>query len=300
MNTLPTYLIIAGTTKSATSSVFFYLSKHPEVNPSFYKETRFFLDDTYPLYRPHAYSNQLTDYLKLFTNKQGSLVNLEATPDYLYSTETPQKIHNMLGEQARIVFILRNPTERVISWYKYAKQLGEIGEISFKEFLKIQHEDDTGKQHERVLVQGNYSNYLNNWFTYFTPKQVKIIFLNELQNNEKEVLKSVASFVGINPSYYESYHFEKINETKEVNLNLGHTLFTFYRKQKKNIRKFTYDLKIHTILSKLNTWVEFLYFKLNKKSNHEQIGKDEYQFLEKYYKDEKLKLEILLKQSIKW
>ncbi|MCF8318714.1 MAG: sulfotransferase domain-containing protein [Sphingobacteriaceae bacterium] len=300
MTHIHSHLIIAGTTKSATSSIFFYLSKHPEVNPSFYKETRFFLEESYPLYRPYAYSDKLADYLKLFTSKQDSLITMEATPDYLYSTDTPQKIHQMLGNAVKIIFILRNPTERMVSWYRFAKQMNEIGDISFEEFLKIQTSDNTGKQHQRVLIQGNYSNYLANWFTYFTNKQVKIIFFDELKDHEKDVLISVANFLEINPAYFENYDFQKINQTQEIKLNFWHKLFTLYRNQKKKIRKYSYDSKIQPILSKLNYWVESFYFKANKKQSSEVIGQKEYQFLKTYYQADKIKLEILLNKTIKW
>jgi hypothetical protein len=43
------FLIIGGTSKAGTTSVFNYLQGHPQVRAAFSKETRFYLEKDYPL-----------------------------------------------------------------------------------------------------------------------------------------------------------------------------------------------------------------------------------------------------------
>jgi len=43
------FLIIGGTSKAGTTSLYTYLADHPQICPSALKETRFFLDSDYPL-----------------------------------------------------------------------------------------------------------------------------------------------------------------------------------------------------------------------------------------------------------
>ena len=42
----PNYIIISGTSKAATTSLFKYVADHPEVCPSYVKQTNYFLDSS--------------------------------------------------------------------------------------------------------------------------------------------------------------------------------------------------------------------------------------------------------------
>src|SRR6056297_1307982 len=121
------FLIIGGTTKAGTTSLFKYLSDHPEFCPARFKETRYFLNKNYQLQRTGKGDDYLeNEYNKLFSCEDG-LINLEATPDYLYSENTASFIKNTLsGADVKVVFLLRNPVDRFISWFKFAKQDGKI------------------------------------------------------------------------------------------------------------------------------------------------------------------------------
>ena len=65
------YLIIGGTTKAATTSLFIYLADHPSICAATYKETRFFLSSDYPLpskyrYREDQQGGAVEEYNLLF------------------------------------------------------------------------------------------------------------------------------------------------------------------------------------------------------------------------------------------
>ena len=59
------YIIIGGTTKAATTSLYFYLADHPNVCASNIKETRFFLDADYPLPVKYRLEDGLEKYEKV-------------------------------------------------------------------------------------------------------------------------------------------------------------------------------------------------------------------------------------------
>ena len=100
------YLIIGGTTKAATTSIFSYFSNHPQVCASSIKETRFFLDSDYPVISKYRYEDGLEKYQEFYIHcKQNFKFRLEATPDYLYSKNTAYKISNSLPNSL-LVFIL--------------------------------------------------------------------------------------------------------------------------------------------------------------------------------------------------
>ncbi|MEW6715877.1 MAG: hypothetical protein AB1345_00005, partial [Chloroflexota bacterium] len=86
------FLIIAGTTRAGTTSLFKYLSDHPDVCAASVKETGFFLDADYPNPPPTKYRAEdgLSRYESYFSSCPEKPVRLEATPGYLYSPGAPQ------------------------------------------------------------------------------------------------------------------------------------------------------------------------------------------------------------------
>ena len=160
-NLLKSYLIIGGTTKAGTGSLFKYISDHPEVCGSNTKETRFFFDQScYPLEAFYSLDDGLEKYETFFSHCPEKRFRVEATPDYLYSPSTAQNISNTL-QDVKLLFILRHPVERLVSWYRFSKQQGllskDIGLDTYvnDKFEIIEQGFNTSKhQHLRTLEQG--------------------------------------------------------------------------------------------------------------------------------------------------
>src|SRR5947207_15184121 len=83
------FLIIGGTSKAGTTSVFTYLENHPQIVCSSVKEAGFFLDADYPPPSSKRYQNNgLEANLDRFAcegSQPREKWRLEATPGYLYS-----------------------------------------------------------------------------------------------------------------------------------------------------------------------------------------------------------------------
>ena len=155
------YLIVGGTTKAATTSLFTYLSDHPAVCAATYKETRFFLSDDYPLPSKYRYKDNVEEYHLLFSDSNGMQLRMESTPDYLYCEKARERIAEFLPH-AKLVFSLREPISRLISWYRFAKQIGKLPQtLSFDAYVKLLftstdcHQENE-EQHLKTLQQGCY------------------------------------------------------------------------------------------------------------------------------------------------
>src|SRR6185503_15252511 len=103
-------LIIGGVHKAGTTSVFTYLSQHPDVCASSVKEIGFFM--------PLKYGEQLPslqEYAQYFSNCVSSKrYLLEASPSYIYGKEViAERIKKELGVSIKLIFILRNPADRL-------------------------------------------------------------------------------------------------------------------------------------------------------------------------------------------
>ncbi len=131
------HFLVPGFSKCGTTSLFKYFEFHPEICACRMKESRFFLDAAY-LMQAAGRDHGDQEYGSLFNGCPEKSTGLEATPDYLYSENAARRIKNEL-EDVRMVFILRDPIDRLISWYRFAKMNGLISkEQSIDEYVSVQ------------------------------------------------------------------------------------------------------------------------------------------------------------------
>lgn len=229
------YLIIGGAPKAGTTSLYKWLSDHPEVCASSLKETRFFLDAGYPLPCVKRFNGtNLAEYDGFYRHCRDSdrPLRVDATPDYLYS-RTALRIVELLP-RARIVFILRDPVERMVSWYKYARQKGLISEgVSFDEYVMAQ----VGKPitsdtpvHLRALDQCRYDQYLPAFREAFGEHCLTIDF-NELKADPRLVMARLCLFAGLKDDFYDGYQFKAENVSHQVRNNLVMRGYTSIRRK---------------------------------------------------------------------
>lgn len=111
-------LFIGGVYKAGTTSLFSYLSSHGNIGASSKKELGYFL----PIQFGKSLS-PLDEYLSYFKQLKGSDLRyvMEASPGYIYGGSTiADAMKDLLGE-FKIIFILREPVERLVSFYNYLK-----------------------------------------------------------------------------------------------------------------------------------------------------------------------------------
>jgi len=314
------YLIIGGTTKAATTSLYRYLDDRPDICASTIKETRFFIDDDYPLSPLIAakWSEGIEKYNECFPkNYSPECLRLEASPDYLYSEGTPARIKKYLPN-AKIVFILREPISRLISWYKFAKQKAYIpADISFTEYVEKQLESgrlETAKAEKRksdrvdfvpqsfyfsTLEQGCYSKYLKPYFEALGRENVCIVFYEQLCSDPKSVLKEICDFAGIDPSFYDNYNFEVFNRSQTMKSSNIHAI---YSNCLNGVRKYTHKLPIRPLLRATRQWFDStIYHPLNTRPQEKvEIYSTLESKLKNYYQNEIKELEKLLDRSLPW
>jgi Sulfotransferase family len=306
------YLIIGGTTKAATTSLYYYLSEHPDVCGSTLKETRFFIDSDYPVAPLASHWSQGLDKYEEFFKHDSNLSSprLEATPDYLYSSGTARRIKEALPN-AKIVFILREPISRLMSWYKYAKQRAFISEsMSLEEYIECQLEDKLPSAPEQkddaiaqayffsALEHGRYSAYLQKYFDEFGRDRVYVAFFDDLTQRPQAVLESLCGFAGLDPSFYADYNFKVFNRSETMK-NAG--LHRAYGRFRSGIRKWTHNLPIHMLLRRLRRWFDSIYYPLNTQNSEKMVLSPDIQSkLEDYYQADSQALEKLLGYSVPW
>lgn len=296
------YVIIGGSTKCASSALFIYLAEHPSISRSLIKEHRFFWTGDYELLKKgDNYFDGMEKYDHVFDDKPNAKYRLEATPDYLYSENSAKLIKESLAD-VKMVFIIREPLGRLISWYKYSKQLKKItSETTISEYINVQLQSNeiSPFQHYRAVEQGRYGHYLQKYIELFGAESVMIIDYERLSLNPKEVMFELSGFLKIDSSFYKKYDFKIVNQSFNVK-NVDS--FNKYRALKKMLRR-TFKKALPAFLKKpiSNTFkkIDNVYMKSSSndwgdlKISDEIIGK-----LEAYYSSDKQLLDNLKKLSL--
>ena len=114
-------LFVAGVPKAGTTSLFHYLALHPDVFPSSRKEPGFF----HP-FKIKDMDKNLEAYKKFFAGYSAQRYVMEATPGYFYGGKESADAINNFSPESKIIIVLRNPVQRLFSFYKYKKSLGHI------------------------------------------------------------------------------------------------------------------------------------------------------------------------------
>lgn len=211
-------LIIAGTNKSGTTSLFRYLSDHPQICPSRTKELQFFL---------RADPN-LQDYRNQFPDKPGTTIALEASPQYL--DDGPQVIQRIseLLPHTKLIFVLREPVARLRSFFKsYESRASDLVKgYNFHSFVKdaLSVGSDANVEFQRELNRGCYADHLNHWLATFKPSQIHILFFDRLQQDSKASVQDICRFAGLDPYIYKDYEFAIENKTRQYRFSGFHKI----------------------------------------------------------------------------
>jgi hypothetical protein len=211
--------IIAGTNKAGTTSLFRYLSDHPEVCPSNIKEILFFSG-----LRGEITPEALSSYSSHFAHcRPGSRIRLEASPNYLSGGARVARLIRQCLPEVRLIFILREPVSRLLSDYRRRKERlhEKVRDISSDDYVNAllsaaEHPDRSGS-HDAFsleLKSVTYADLIIQVLAEFPSDRIKILFYDDLAGNEREFVGSACTFLGIDPSFYDSYKFHVENKTR--------------------------------------------------------------------------------------
>ena len=199
---LPNF-IIAGTTRSGTTSLYHYLMQHPEIDFPKLKEPRYFssLNLELPQNGPGDFSVDkklilsFEEYKQLYSNIKNTYVG-DASSEYLYHYDiSAANIKEKLGD-IPIIIILRNPVERAFSAYNnLVRDCRE--DQTFENALdledeRIQNNWDMMWHYKNV---GLYYEQVKTYTQIFS--RVKILIFEDFVQDANSKMKELFDFLGI-------------------------------------------------------------------------------------------------------
>lgn len=196
--TYPNFFVV-GAAKSGTTSLYRYLDQHPEVYMSPMKEPNWFSR----VHAPGRISSVVSEaeYLDLFKRRHAERAAGEASPSYLWDEKAPWRIKEAVPE-AKIIAILRHPSERALS--DYAQTVRWEGEtLPLLEALKQGYyaQPKTYGVTRLYVDLGFYSEQVRRYLEAFDKTQVRIFLYEDLQRDPKALLTSVLEFLEVDPGY---------------------------------------------------------------------------------------------------
>jgi hypothetical protein len=222
LRSLPDFLII-GAQRCGTTSLFKYLSQHPDVYPSFPKEIHFFTNNYQRglnWYRSHFPIVQNNKKKTGRANKE--YITGEATPYYLAHPHAARRIKTTVPD-ARLIVLLRNPVERAYSHYHHEVRMGveplsfeaaiQAEEVRLDKELERMLEDESYRsfnhQHYSYLSRGIYADQIQCWMDYFAPESILILNSDHLSSNPSGTVRQVTDFLELrnwDRIDYRKYH----------------------------------------------------------------------------------------------
>lgn len=202
---LPTFLII-GAPKCGTTSLYHFLSQHPQICMSDEKEPYFFCYSG----REFAFGGpggeefarsivtQQGDYEALFRPVRDHAAIGEATPFYLYCPAAPERIRQLVPN-ARLIAILKNPVDRAFSHYlhfrlRYAEPLETFEEALNAEAGRVAANWGPGYHYQRL---GFYAAQLKRYRSCFEAQQIKVCLQSDLSQFPGRTLEECFDFLGV-------------------------------------------------------------------------------------------------------
>jgi sulfotransferase family protein len=208
----PNFFIV-GAAKAGTTSLYHYLQQHPDVFMPADKEPWYFCGLPNPAPSSSEKYQDFESYLEIFAGAGNCKAIGEASVSYLTSPGAADRIHARYP-QARIIIVLRNPADRVYSWYSFLCQYGIEPGLSLERAL-ADEERRIGTAVERrptwfadecilYFQYGLIAHHIEQFVRRFPRNQIHVVLFDDLKARPKETTRAVFEFLGVDANFTPS------------------------------------------------------------------------------------------------
>jgi len=284
--------IIVGANKSGTTSLYHYLSQHPDIFMSADKEPHYFAPAKWCGHPPMG----LVDYQNLFIDSEHHSAIGEASTGYLYYPESAALIHQKIPD-CRIIIMLRNPVERAFSGYSHERREG-METVSFEQALveekhslrQVNGDDYSFNYVKQCIVSPLIKQYLK----LFTKDQVLICLYDDLVSEPNTLMRSVFNFLKVNENFKGEWNYH-YNASGLPKYQLLHDLIDGSNYLSRRLTKLFFSGRPE---SKLNyVWHQLRDWNINKGGKITILPKTK-TYLHKQFAEEIINLESILNRDL--
>lgn len=201
--------------------MFRWAAAHPQIFTPRTKETRYLNDPGYPLFnhRHNFPAEGMQGYIEIFPYQIGVRAYLEATPDYLYQ-QTALSVLTSLPSKPTIVFLLRDPVDRMLSLFNYA--MNNVGSLrsglSLRDcFFGSRDGVPIGDQILNcAFAHSVYHIWLEKWFSRVDRSRIQVYFFDDLAGDPRSLMRDLCRLIDVDAAFYDSYRFRAENQSYVV------------------------------------------------------------------------------------
>ena len=229
---MPSHLILAGPTRTGTTSLFRYLAMQDGFVPSRKKETDFFLD---AIRGGKAFSYER--YLSEFEDGPSNAWLLEASPLYFAGVRhVAQAIRSTIpaANDVRILITVREPVERIVSLHRHVvtkrnlrESLKPVGLPAFLEQcvdLRSWKFPLAGSISRLGFVEGCYAEGIQQWVDVFGEDSVRLLGFDDLRDDGRSTAALNALCGWLDVSALGEVAMPKENQSRQVKYPSLHRL----------------------------------------------------------------------------
>ncbi len=210
---LPNFFVV-GAQKAGTTSLYHYLSSHPDIYLPSQKETRFFVMD-------ELYSKGIDFYKnEFFSSVSDKKAVGEMDPNYMFFERALDRIGDNLDlAQVKFIFLLRNPVDRAFSHYLMICRRGmeslSCEDAIAQESSRIANGGYYEKVHYSYIRRGFYFSQIERFLSRVDRSQMLFLLTEDLKYKPESCLKEIFSFLDISSNYMptnisNTYHCAKV------------------------------------------------------------------------------------------
>ncbi|TWT80131.1 Sulfotransferase domain protein [Planctomycetes bacterium CA13] len=200
--TLPSFLIV-GAMKAGTTTLYDDLNSHSQIFMPEVKEPDALISD-------EIYGDSVRKkYAQLFDDCPLGCISGEASTTYsklpTYK-RVPERAKQVLGDDLRIIYIVRDPLLRATSHHAYLHRRGYV-----------QQDANHAIANDRTYIDySNYAMQLSSWMNHFPREQVLVIQFERYIANREEQLSGVCRFLELDLDEKVAIDSQGSNQTKEL------------------------------------------------------------------------------------
>jgi len=182
---LPNFFVI-GAMKSGTSSLHAYLQSHPQIFMSEPKEPDYFVQVL-------NWGRGQEWYESLFAGSERAVARGEASTSYSmrHAWPGPAKRIASVVPEARIVYLVRDPIERMLSHYIMLRKTGKEQRPAEKAF----------REEPGYIRTSSYWFQLEAYLEHFPRERVFVLTSEALRHDRASTVRRVWEFLGVDATY---------------------------------------------------------------------------------------------------
>ena len=230
------YFLIIGVGKGGTTSLYSYITKHPQILPAIKKEIHFWSFNFHrgiDWYRAHF--PPISESTKFLTG--------EASTTYFDAEYAACRIFHFFPK-IKLILILRNPVDRAVSHYYHQVRLNkefrscEVAINSQLEKLsKISHPYYWNYAGD-YIASGIYVEFIKKWLAIFPREQLLILKSEEFYSDSAITMKQVFNFLGLLDYHIPDYPKLNAGSYSSISESLRQKLSDYFQLHNQRLEEY--------------------------------------------------------------